>query len=631
MAAAEARKAAEAAEAEAQRIAAGEALQRKAEEERLKRMREAEVKRQADEEKAKVTAQIAAKKAAEAEVLKRKTEEEAAKKKAHAKELAEQRKRQQEEERFKAAEAAKKAEAERLALKAKMEQEEKAKEAERIRRAEELERKRVDSQVQSPPMQQQQPINARKVGVAVSSSTSVRQKDPATIFKEIKRELSWYGNTRETRLKTFQNLCKSCQLDEHKTCLPSTILANSAILDFETKMGNMMESLFEISGTHPLLGVEATVEAISEILEEVQQVKRETIVRLGGDPDKHIPEVVEMSSVGSSTVNAASPSEAQAASPINTVPVLNQDTKAKGKKSSPAPKAQDAARYDEDSERVFDFTEIQQVIGVPAPEAVPQICSFFNSKRGCRNGDKCKHLHERIKAESDKMVEDPVAQNVCRFFNSKRGCRNGDKCKSLHVEREKRASNEEMISPITAAAEPRVTKVSKDSTQMKPLAKEFVPTASNISEDQYMSGSSSSDSQYFENEDYQKDENQQQYPNHQYPGQQYQSSDEVFPSVLSPVPVYTFGSAAPDPIASLFTQTRLPPSSANVSNQMFDSNSFEESHPGFSPPSSAVGNGVGYVPASSTSFFGNGSGSGNSSSTAFDFTGGLARGMGAFG
>ncbi|ORY40813.1 hypothetical protein BCR33DRAFT_767951 [Rhizoclosmatium globosum] len=235
MAAAEARKAAEAAEAEAQRIAAGEALQRKAEEERLKRMREAEVKRQADEEKAKVAAQIAAKKAAEAEVLKRKTEEEAAKKKAHAKELAEQRKRQQEEERFKAAEAAKKAEAERLALKAKMEQEEKAKEAERIRRAEELERKRVDSQVQSPPMQQQQPINARKVGVAVSSSTSVRQKDPATIFKEIKRELSWYGNTRETRLKTFQNLCKSCQLDEHKTCLPSTILANSAILDFETK------------------------------------------------------------------------------------------------------------------------------------------------------------------------------------------------------------------------------------------------------------------------------------------------------------------------------------------------------------------------------------------------------------
>ncbi|ORY40814.1 hypothetical protein BCR33DRAFT_740196 [Rhizoclosmatium globosum] len=337
-----------------------------------------------------------------------------------------------------------------------------------------------------------------------------------------------------------------------------------------------------------------------------------------------------MPSVGSSTVNASSPSEAQTATPINTAPVLNQDTKAKGKKTSPAPKAQDAARYDEDSERVFDFTEIQEAIGVPAPEVVPQICSFFNSKRGCRNGDKCKHLHERIKAESEKKVEDPEAQNVCRFFNSKRGCRNGDKCKSLHVERveKQRASNEEMISPF---AEPRVTKVSKDSTQMKPLAKEFVPTASNISEDQYMSGSSSSDSQYFENEDYQQDENQQQYPNHQYPGQQYQSSDEVFPSVLSPVPVYTFGSAAPDPIASLFTQTLLPPSSANGSNQMFDSNSFEESHPGFSPPSSAVGNGVGYVPASSSSFFGNSNGSGNSSSTAFDFTGGMARGMGAFG
>ena len=57
----------------------------------------------------------------------------------------------------------------------------------------------------------------------------------------------------------------------------------------------------------------------------------------------------------------------------------------------------------------------------PATESVDisKYCKYFNSRRGCRNGNTCRFLHERL---------------TCAFFASPQGCTFGNNCSFNHVE-----------------------------------------------------------------------------------------------------------------------------------------------------------------------------------------------------
>ncbi|KAJ3069931.1 hypothetical protein HDU98_007024 [Podochytrium sp. JEL0797] len=84
--------------------------------------------------------------------------------------------------------------------------------------------------------------------------------------------------------------------------------------------------------------------------------------------------------------------------------------------------------------------------GAPASVEAPAAtaCRFFNTPRGCRNGNNCKNLHVAAEGVAGECVaaeqqlqpagEASAGDNVCRFFNTKSGCRMGDKCRHAHVE-----------------------------------------------------------------------------------------------------------------------------------------------------------------------------------------------------
>ncbi|ORY49557.1 hypothetical protein BCR33DRAFT_713869 [Rhizoclosmatium globosum] len=78
-------------------------------------------------------------------------------------------------------------------------------------------------------------------------------------------------------------------------------------------------------------------------------------------------------------------------------------------------------------------------VAVAAPSTKQTTCKFFNTPKGCRNGDNCKNLHVAAVTPAAESTEAPVASvneavEVCKFFNSRMGCRFGDKCRHAHIE-----------------------------------------------------------------------------------------------------------------------------------------------------------------------------------------------------
>ena len=84
-----------------------------------------------------------------------------------------------------------------------------------------------------------------------------------------------------------------------------------------------------------------------------------------------------------------------------------------------------------------------------------KICSFYNRKNGCRNGDNCHFTHKSMQpcrngrscnrrncpfdhksSNSESLQEEQdqkVSSTPCNFFNRKNGCRNGGNCMFRHV------------------------------------------------------------------------------------------------------------------------------------------------------------------------------------------------------
>lgn len=58
----------------------------------------------------------------------------------------------------------------------------------------------------------------------------------------------------------------------------------------------------------------------------------------------------------------------------------------------------------------------------------PKVCAFFNSERGCKEGDKCVFAH--IKGKSGEMPKKP-----CQFFGTEKGCPKGDTCAFSHIKK----------------------------------------------------------------------------------------------------------------------------------------------------------------------------------------------------
>jgi len=52
-----------------------------------------------------------------------------------------------------------------------------------------------------------------------------------------------------------------------------------------------------------------------------------------------------------------------------------------------------------------------------------KICAFFNTSKGCKNGNQCAFLHTTMEKEP------------CKFFNGT-GCKYGEKCFYAHVKKE---------------------------------------------------------------------------------------------------------------------------------------------------------------------------------------------------
>lgn len=76
-----------------------------------------------------------------------------------------------------------------------------------------------------------------------------------------------------------------------------------------------------------------------------------------------------------------------------------------------------------------------------------KVCSYYNSEEGCRNGSKCKFLHvdtaPTTTASSTAPSYAPHSTShsaphsaprvkICSYYKSEQGCRNGSKCKFLH-------------------------------------------------------------------------------------------------------------------------------------------------------------------------------------------------------
>ncbi|KAI9329282.1 hypothetical protein BDR26DRAFT_29393 [Obelidium mucronatum] len=281
----------------------------------------------------------------------------------------------------------------------------------------------------------------------------------------------------------LESLCKPCQLDETKTHLPADILANSGILDFESQMSSMMETLLDLNIKHPLLDVTETVSLIAEIMDQAIEVKCATIIKLGGRDPKDMGAAVGVKetepAVGGSSSSAAGKMDIPRTSiaqkneqpmqkEAQDIPDVVNPTETRSKQANRKQSSESRQAAIAKSEPLFDFSEMGTAVSetttgtsAAANSGVAAVCTFFNSKRGCRNGVKCKALHEKIPKEDSKLnasnhgssTASPVvakstaaaaaasslssgnSPGVCRFFNSKQGCRNGDRCKLVHEEK----------------------------------------------------------------------------------------------------------------------------------------------------------------------------------------------------
>jgi len=72
-------------------------------------------------------------------------------------------------------------------------------------------------------------------------------------------------------------------------------------------------------------------------------------------------------------------------------------------------------------------------------------CSYYNKLRGCKDGDRCRFLHEPSPTGRNKPVKTPSPtptdrkngslsghRKICRFHNLPSGCKHGDKCPNIH-------------------------------------------------------------------------------------------------------------------------------------------------------------------------------------------------------